>query len=103
MPGRPGIAAQPPEVLNRIGELFDEGRTYAVIQAEIQRAFKVRLSRTSLSDYYQKRGKLKLQAAEAARTGAASVTIAISGPVKITIVCDGGAEIQQQAGKIGHG
>jgi hypothetical protein len=91
-----GIYAQSPELRRRIDQMLDADATYAVIQREIKASFGVSLTFRALCTYFQKRQKAKeTDAPETPSPGAALLTITITGPVKIAIVCDGGAEVQQ--------
>jgi hypothetical protein len=81
--------------------MLDAGEPYSAIRRAILAGFKYQLSNRALSDYYRRREKLKGGAASAEamaggapEAAAASITITVSGPLKIAVVCGDGAEVQ---------
>lgn len=98
-----GIYMQSPRMLRRLDQMLDADREYSAIQEAIFKEFRYRLTGACLSKYFQKREREKEERdgpAHAPGAGpmrqSASVTITISGPVSVAIVCEEGAEGRRQ-------
>jgi hypothetical protein len=94
-----------PALLARLNAMLNDERSYAEIQKAIYSEFKVKLSNAALSRYYHRREVPKeMQPVPAtsvvgrdgkAAGAPAEILITVSGPVKLTIICNGTAEVLQ--------